>query len=68
MSFSLLNAHYSSSKLERILTWMINKTNKLKLVKFIFTTRLKTFGSNMLLTLKFMSFEDVALKKFIHFS
>jgi hypothetical protein len=27
MSFSLLNAHYSSSKLERILTLMINKTN-----------------------------------------
>jgi len=38
-----------------------------KLVKFIFTTHLSTFGSNMLLTLKIMNFENDFIIKVIHF-
>jgi hypothetical protein len=40
---------------------MINKEKKLKLVEFIVKTHLKTFGSNVLLALKIMSFEDVVI-------
>lgn len=40
---------------------------ELKLVKFIFTAHLSTFGSNMLLTLKIMKFENEFLIKVIHF-
>ncbi len=36
-------------------------------MKFIFTTHFNTFGSNILLTLKTMNFEYVALTKVIHF-
>jgi hypothetical protein len=36
-------------------------------VKSIFTTHLNTFGSNMFLAFKIMNFEDVYLKKVIHF-
>ncbi len=47
---------------------MINKFKKMKLVKFIVKTHLKTFGSNMILALKIMGFEDVVVfKKIILF-
>jgi hypothetical protein len=36
-------------------------------VKSIFTTHLNTYGSNMLLAFKIMNFEDVYLRKIIHF-
>jgi hypothetical protein len=37
-------------------------------VKFIVKTHLKTFGSNVLLALKIMGFEDVmVLKTIVHF-
>jgi hypothetical protein len=60
--------NHSSSKIKRILTLMINKFKKMKLVKFIVKTHLKTFGSNMILALKIMGFEDVVVfKKIILF-
>jgi hypothetical protein len=48
---------------------MIDKAaKKKKLVKFIVKTHLKTFGSNVLLALKIMSFEEVVVFKIhIHF-
>jgi hypothetical protein len=36
-------------------------------VVFIFVTHLNAFGSNMLLALKIMNFEDALLTKVIHF-
>jgi len=36
MSFSLLNVHYSSSKLKSILTFMINKTKKTQIGEIYF--------------------------------
>jgi hypothetical protein len=45
---------------------MIRKPKGFALTKFIFTTYFSTFGSNMLLTLKIMDFENVALIKVIH--
>ncbi len=56
--FSLSNMHHSFSKLDWILTLMIIK-KELKCVKFIFITHLNAFGSNVLLALKIMNFEDV---------
>ncbi len=35
-------------------------------MKIIFITNLNTFGSDMLLTLKIIDFENVALTKFVH--
>jgi len=64
--FSLLNVH-SSSKLERILTLMIERAKVIEIYEIYFTTHLNTFGSNILLTLKTMNFEYVALRKVIHF-
>jgi hypothetical protein len=45
---------------------MIKRAKRLELINFIFITDLSTFGSNMLLTLKIMDFENVALTKVIH--
>jgi hypothetical protein len=36
-------------------------------MKFMFTTHLDTFGSNMFLALKIMNFENAVLTKVIHF-
>jgi hypothetical protein len=58
--------HHSFSNLERILTLVIKKEKELKLVKFIFTTHLNTFGSNTFLALKIMNYEYVVLTKVIH--
>jgi hypothetical protein len=38
----------------------------LELMKIIFITHLSTFGSKMLLTLKILDFENVALTKVVH--
>jgi hypothetical protein len=35
-------------------------------MKFVLITRLSTFGSKMLLTLKIMDFENVTLTKVVH--
>jgi hypothetical protein len=40
---------------------MIRRAKGLELMKIIFITNLSTFGLNMLLTLKIMDFENVAL-------
>jgi hypothetical protein len=45
---------------------MVKRTKELELMKFVFITHLSTFGSKMLLTLKIMDFENVALTKVIH--
>jgi hypothetical protein len=45
---------------------MIKKAKRLGLMKIVFITHLNTFGSKMLLTLKFMNFENVVLTKVIH--
>jgi len=58
--------HHSFSKLERILTLMIISTKGLELMKVIFVVNMSTFGSNVLLTLKPMDVENVALTKIIH--
>jgi hypothetical protein len=42
---------------------MIRREKWLELMKFVFITDFNTFGSNMLLTLKIMDFENVALIK-----
>jgi hypothetical protein len=53
-------------KLERILTLMIKREKGIELMKIIFITDFNTFGSNVLLTLKIMDFENVVLTKFVH--
>jgi hypothetical protein len=58
--------HHSFPKLERILTLMIISTKGLELMKVIFVINMSTFGSNLLLTLKTMDVENVALTKVIH--
>jgi len=35
-------------------------------MKFFYVTNFNTFGSNMLLTLKIMDFENVTLTKVVH--
>jgi len=45
---------------------MISKAKGLEQMKIIFITNLNSFGSNMLLTLKIMDFENVALAKVVH--
>jgi hypothetical protein len=52
--------------LERILTLMIIRAKRLELMKIVFITHLSTFGSKVLLTLKIMDFENVALIKVVH--
>jgi hypothetical protein len=53
-------------KLERILILMIRREKGLELMKIIFITHLNTFSSKVLLTLKIMDFESVALTKVVH--
>jgi hypothetical protein len=45
---------------------MIRREKRLELMKIIFITHLNTFGSNVLLTLKIMDFENVASIKVVH--
>jgi hypothetical protein len=45
---------------------MIISTKGIELIKVIFVTNLSTFGSNVLLTLKIVDFENVALTKVVH--
>jgi hypothetical protein len=42
---------------------MIRKAKGLELIKILFLIDLSTFGSNVLLTLKIMDFENVTLTK-----
>jgi hypothetical protein len=51
--------HHSFSKLDWILTLTIKRKKGIEMVKFIFIAHLNVFGSNMLLALKIMNFEDV---------
>jgi hypothetical protein len=46
---------------------MIKREKKLQISEIVFTTHLKTIGSNLFLALKIMKFEDVCLAKLIHF-
>jgi len=57
--FSLSNVHQS----KRILALMIKREKKLQISEIVFTTHLKTIGSNLFLALKIMKFEDVCLAK-----
>ncbi len=45
---------------------MIRRAKGLEVIKMIFIINLSTFGSKMLLTMKIMDFENVALTKTIH--
>jgi hypothetical protein len=45
---------------------MIERAKGLELMKIIYITHLSTFGSKVLLTLKIMDFESVALTKNVH--
>jgi hypothetical protein len=47
---------------------MIIKAKGLELMKIVYITKtnLNTFGSNVLLTLKIMDFENVAVTKVVH--
>jgi hypothetical protein len=45
---------------------MIRRAKGLQLMKIVFVTDLNTFGPNMLLTLKIMDFENVALTKVVY--
>jgi len=45
---------------------MIRRAKGLEPMKINFITDLSTFGSNVLLTLKIMNFENVALTKVVH--
>jgi hypothetical protein len=49
-----------------ILTLMIRREKIIELMKIIFRTHLSTFASKVLLTLKIMDFENVALTKVVH--
>jgi hypothetical protein len=45
---------------------MTIKEKGLELMKIVYITNLSTFGSNVLLTLKIMSFENVVSIKVVH--
>ncbi len=45
---------------------IIIKAKGLELMKIVYTTKLSTFGLIVLLTLKIMDFENVALTKVVH--
>ncbi len=53
-------------KIGEHLTFMIRTKKGLELMRIVFITDLNTFGSNVLLTLKIMDFENVASKKVVH--
>jgi hypothetical protein len=63
--FFLPNVHYSFWKLERILT-LKKKGKRIWINEIFFITDFSTFGSNVLLTLKIMDFENVTLTKVLH--
>ncbi len=44
----------------------IRRAKRLELMKIVFITHLNTFGSKVLLTLKIIDFESVALTKVVH--
>ncbi len=50
----------------KILTLMTIKEKGLEPMKIVYITNLSTFGSNVLLTLKIMSFENVVSIKVVH--
>jgi hypothetical protein len=52
--------------LKRILTLIIRRAKGLELMEIVFMTHLSTFGSNFLLTLKIIDFENVALTKVVY--
>jgi hypothetical protein len=52
--------------LKRILTLIIRRAKKIESMTIVFITHLSTFGSKVLLTLKIMDFENVALTKIVH--
>ncbi len=52
--------------MKKILTLMIRRANGLELMKIAFITKLGTFGSNMLLTLKTMDLKFLPLTKIVH--
>jgi hypothetical protein len=58
--------HHFFFKLERILRLTTRKAKGVELMKIVFRTHLSTFGSKVLLTLKIMDFENVALIKVVH--
>jgi hypothetical protein len=64
--FLLPNVHHSFWKLERILTLMIRRTKRFKLLKLMFIINLSTFGFKVFLILKIMDFENVPLTKVVH--
>jgi hypothetical protein len=45
---------------------MIRRAKKLEPMTIVFITHLSTFGSKVLLTLKIIDFENVALTKIVH--
>jgi hypothetical protein len=45
---------------------MIRREKKLELMKIVLITNLNTFGSNVLLSLKIIKFENVILTKVVH--
>jgi hypothetical protein len=55
-----------SGKMERILTLMIIRANRLELMKIVYIANFNTFGSNMFLTVKIMDFENVTSTKVVH--
>ncbi len=65
-SFFLPNVHHSFWELKRILTLIIRRAKKIESMTIVFITHLSTFGSKVLLTLKIMDFENVALTKIVH--
>ncbi len=64
-SLFLTNVHHFFLKLESILILMIIREKKFELMIFLIT-HLSTFGSKVLLTLKIMDFESLALTKIVH--
>jgi hypothetical protein len=45
---------------------MIRRAEGLELMKIVFITHLSTFGSKVLLIMKIMNFESMALTKVVH--
>jgi hypothetical protein len=45
---------------------MIRRAKRLELMKIVFITHLNTFGSKVILILKIVDFESVALTKIVH--
>jgi hypothetical protein len=59
--------HRFFSKLERILILMIQTTKGINIETFNFYNTFQHFGSNVVLAIKCMNFEDVFSLKVIHF-